>query len=331
MRRRKIHNDPARMKLSVTDLKYFRRISEGYLRRIPPAPHKPDPRAWQNDELTLAWLGHASVLLNVFGIWVLTDPALRARVGLRVGPLTFGPKRYVAPALRIRELPRLDVVLLTHAHMDHLDMGTLRRLPRNITVVTAANTRDLLDPLRFARVVELGWGASQRIETAHGELDIGAFRVRHWGARMRTDVHRGFNGYVLQRQGRRVCIAGDTAETSFSAIGRVPTDVMVVPIGAYNPWIASHCTPEQAIAMANQARARYVVPVHHQTFRLSWEPMDEPIRRFTRALDRERVALTSIGQTFVLPEGSSRFHRNGTTGRTSESPVADFPTVGAGT
>jgi len=76
-----------------------------------------------------------------------------------------------------------------------------------------------------------------------------------------------------------------------------------VPIGAYNPWIASHCTPEQAVEMANEARARFVVPIHHQTFRLSWEPMEEPIRRFVRALAPERIALQEIGETFELPPG----------------------------
>src|SRR5262249_4064103 len=121
---------------------------------------------------------------------------------------------------------------------------------------------------------------------------------------MRHDVHRGFNGYVLERRGRRICIAGDTAGTSFRGVGRKPTDVMVVPIGAYDPWITSHCTPEQAVEMANQARARFVVPVHHQTFRLSREPMAEPIRRFVRALPASRLALSSIGETFVLPEHS---------------------------
>jgi L-ascorbate metabolism protein UlaG (beta-lactamase superfamily) len=118
---------------------------------------------------------------------------------------------------------------------------------------------------------------------------------------MRHDVHRGFNGYVLERHGRRLCIAGDTARTSFAAVGRQVTDVMVVPIGAYNPWIASHCTPEQAVEMAGEARALFVVPVHHQTFRLSWEPMDEPIRRFRRALPASRLALSAIGETFVMP------------------------------
>ena len=78
---------------------------------------------------------------------------------------------------------------------------------------------------------------------------------------------------------------------------------MVVPIGAYNPWIASHCNPEEAVEMAEQARARFVVPVHHQTFRLSFEPFREPIERFEAALGKtpERIALREIGETFVLP------------------------------
>jgi len=290
------------MTISFGDLKYLRRLGEGYLRTIPAAPDRPDPRRWRDDRLTLSWLGHATVLINFFGVWILTDPALLARVGLRVGPLTLGPKRFVAPALRTSELPPLDVILLTHAHMDHLDVGTLRRLRRDATVVTAASTADLLAPMRFRDVVEMGWGESRRFDTGRGGLSIEAFKVRHWGARMRHDVHRGFNGYVLERQGRRICIAGDTARTSFTAIGRQPTDVMVAPIGAYDPWITSHCTPEQAVEMANQARAQFVVPVHHQTFRLSREPMDEPIQRFRRALPAARIALSNIGETFVLPD-----------------------------
>ena len=113
------------MKVSLGDLKYLRRVGEGYFRTIPAAPHKPDPRHWRDDQLTLSWLGHATVLLNFFGVWILSDAALRARVG----PLTFGPKRYVAPALRMSELPPLDFILLTHAHMDHLDVGTLSPPP----------------------------------------------------------------------------------------------------------------------------------------------------------------------------------------------------------
>jgi L-ascorbate metabolism protein UlaG (beta-lactamase superfamily) len=291
-----------RWNVSLNDLQYLRRLNEDSLRPVAPAPHKPDPSRWKNDRLTAAWLGHSTLLINLFGVNLITDPVLRKRVGVRVGPVTLGPKRYVAPALRVRELPPLDIVLLTHAHMDHFDMGTLRQLPRNVTVVTAKATADLLRRVRFREVVELGWGESRTFHTKHGPVTIEAFRVQHWGARMRHDMHRGFNGYLVERRGHRVVLAGDTAHTSFSAIGRRgPVDLMAVPIGAYNPWIASHCTPEQAVQMANQARAQYIVPIHHQTFRLGREPMDEPLRRFERALEPERIALREIGETFVLP------------------------------
>jgi len=291
-----------RWRALLHDARHWKRVSAGYRRRIRPAPHKPDPFTWRDDRLTLSWLGHSTLLMNVFGVWVLTDPVLLPRVGIRAGVVTLGPKRFVAPALRVRQLPKIDFILLTHAHMDHLDIGTLKKLPRDSTVITATATSDLLRRLPFREIVELGWGDRGRFERAHKRIEIEAFGVRHWGARLRHDVHRGFNGYLLERKGRRVCIAGDTARTSFVGIGsRGPVDVMAVPIGAYDPWIASHCTPEQAVAMANEARATFVVPIHHQTFRLGREPMDEPIRRFRNSIDPDRVALSEVGQTFVLP------------------------------
>jgi len=277
------------------------RISEGYFRPVAAPPKTPHPAKWRDDRLTLAWLGHSTLLVNLYGLWLITDPALLMRVGVRAGVVTLGPKRLVAPALRTRQLPPLDFILLTHAHMDHFDLGTLRRLSRRATVITAKSTADLL-PRRFRDVVELTWGESRTFHRPRGTLKVEAIRVRHWGARIRTDTHRGFNGYVVERNGRRLFLAGDTARTDMRSVGRkAPIDVMAVPIGAYDPWIMSHCSPEEAVAMANEARARYVVPIHHQTFRLGREPMDEPIRRFTSALEPDRVALTEVGETFQLP------------------------------
>jgi L-ascorbate metabolism protein UlaG (beta-lactamase superfamily) len=133
---------------------------------------------------------------------------------------------------------------------------------------------------------------------------IAAFPVKHWGARTQHDTHRGYNGYLIEGKGRRIIFAGDTAMTeTFSALRRHgPIDIAIVPISAYNPWIQSHSTPEQAVQMANAAGARFVVPVHHQTFRLSLEPLREPIERFETALSKtpERIALRQIGETFVL-------------------------------
>jgi L-ascorbate metabolism protein UlaG (beta-lactamase superfamily) len=140
-----------------------------------PAPHRPDPASWRDDRITLSWLGHATVLLNFLGTWVLTDPALEARIGIGRGLVKMGPRRLTPPALRPRELPRPDVVLLSHAHMDHTDLGTLRSIPAEVPVVVQSGNRDLVR--RFHQVTELEW----RQSTAIQDLEIESVEVRHWG------------------------------------------------------------------------------------------------------------------------------------------------------
>ena len=263
------------------------------------APHRPDPARWMDDRATLSWLGHATVLANFYGAWFLTDPALESRIGIGRGLAKFGPRRLVAPALVPPELPRIDLLLLSHAHMDHTDLGTLRLLPRDVPVIVQPGNADLVR--RFRHVRELAWG--ERDEVAG--IEIESIEVRHWGARMITDRHRGYGGYLLHRRGRTVLFAGDTAYTDLlTPIGhRVPVDLAILPIGAYDPWIANHASPEQAWQMAARLGARYVLPVHHGTFPLSREPAGEPIARLMAAAgsDAHRVALTEVGQTFTLP------------------------------
>ena len=260
---------------------------------------------WSDAQVTLAWLGHATVLINFFSIKILTDPVLFPRVGIRLPGFTIGPKRLTAPALEFHELPNVDLVLLSHAHFDHLDLRTLRCFDESTRVITARATRDLLKGTRFSHITELDWGQSKSFSTAAGEIEITAFPVKHWGARTQRDTYRGYNGYLIERSGHRIIFAGDTAMTeNFAALRRHGSiDVAIMSIGAYNPWIHSHCSPEQAIEMANTAGARFIMPVHHQTFRLSFEPLREPIERFETALSEtpERIALREIGETFVLP------------------------------
>jgi len=274
-------------------------------RSVAPAFAKPNPENWSNAQVTLAWLGHATVLINFFGIKVLTDPVLFPRIGIRLPGFTIGPKRLTAPALQFHELPKIDLALLSHAHFDHLDLRTLRCFDENTRVVTARATRDLLRRTRLGDITEFEWGESKTLQTVAGDIEITAFAVKHWGARKQRDTYRGYNGYLLERNQRRIIFAGDTAMTdSFAELrGRGEIDLAIMSIGAYNPWIYSHCTPEQAIEMANAAGARFIMPVHHQTFRLSFEPFREPIERFVAALGNipERVALREIGETFVLP------------------------------
>ncbi|MBA3832762.1 MAG: MBL fold metallo-hydrolase [Chthoniobacterales bacterium] len=276
-------------------------------RPIAPAAARPRPNEWPNDRLIAAWLGHSTVLLNFYGVTILTDPVLFPRIGIRLPFSTIGPKRLTKPALTVRELPPIDLILLSHAHFDHLDTRTLHRFGRRTQVMTASRTSDLLRWMRMRDVTEMAWGEKRTVEAPRGDLVVRAFRVRHWGARLRYDNYRGYNGYVIEREGRRIVFAGDTALTNdFETLrdGR-PFDLAIIGIGAYQPWIHSHCTPEQAIAMADAAGARHIMPVHHQTFKLSFEPFREPIERFTGALqnESERIALREIGETFVLPEG----------------------------
>jgi L-ascorbate metabolism protein UlaG (beta-lactamase superfamily) len=274
-------------------------------RPIVPAFAKPEPSKWNDARVTAAWIGHATVLINFFGIKILTDPVLFPRIGIRLPGFTIGPKRLTAPALEFLELPRIDIVLLSHAHFDHLDLRTLHRFDENTIVITAPNTGDLLRWTRLHYVTELRWGERKSLKTTSGDIAISAFQVKHWGARKQRDTHRGYNGYHLERNGRRILFAGDTALTdTFAELRKYgPIDLAIMSIAAYNPWIWNHCTPEQAIEMADAAGARFIMPVHHQTFRLSFEPLREPIERFEAALKQtpERIAIREIGETFVLP------------------------------
>lgn len=275
-------------------------------RGVLPSPAKPTPSAWSDNAVTVSWVGHATVLINFYGVNILTDPIFAERCGVSLGIATAGPKRFVAPALGLAELPRLDLVLLSHAHMDHLDLPTINRVARGVPIITAKATTDLLADTKAKQITELAWDETSTLRTERGELQVEAFEVKHWGKRWpREKIQRGYNGYILRREGRAILFGGDTADTPLfrKLRSRGPFEVALMPIGAYQPWIHAHCTPEQAVNMANDAGARYVVPIHHQTFQLSEEPMGEPIERVQAALQREpeRLALQKIGETFVCP------------------------------
>jgi L-ascorbate metabolism protein UlaG (beta-lactamase superfamily) len=271
---------------------------------IDPAPHTPVPASWSNERLTVAWLGHATVLINFFGTWLLTDPALRPHVGVSIGGFTFGPRRVVQPALSISELPPLDAVLVSHAHMDHCDLGTLRRLSRRSHAVVQSGNRDLAS--YFRQVTELGWGESVEINGATVE----AIEVNHWGARKLTDKHRGYGGFLVTKHDRALVFGGDTAYTSaFARLrSRAHIDLAILPIGAYNPYVFAHANPEQSWTMSREMGATFILPMHHSTFRLSREPLAEPVQRLLKAAGDEswRVALTEVGQTWTLPEREPR-------------------------
>jgi L-ascorbate metabolism protein UlaG (beta-lactamase superfamily) len=276
-------------------------MAREYARASVPAEHAPTPLSWPQSGLHAAWLGHSTVLLSLDGFTILTDPVFSSRVGLQIGPVTVGIKRLIDAAAPVAGLPKINLILLSHAHMDHFDLPSLRQLEhRDTQVVTAYRTTDLLRPRRYARVHELRWNESATV----GQTNIRAFEVAHWGARMRSDVFRGYNGYVIDTGRYRIIFGGDTAYTnSFRRLKtQRPFDLAIMPIGAYDPWIRVHCNPEQALLMADDANAERILPVHHKTFKLSREGWGEPIERLVRAIGTatSRICLGEIGQEFHL-------------------------------
>ena len=262
---------------------------------------RPGLSEWGSRGLHAAWIGHSTVLLRIDGFTIVTDPIFSLKAGIHMGPMALGVRRLVRPAVALKDLPHIDLVLLSHAHMDHFDMPSLRRLRNKATeVITARGTSDLLRVPRYKRVTEVGWGESAQA----GPVRVKAIEVRHWGRRMLNDNWRGWNGYVVEAGRYRVLFAGDTAHTDSFRKNRHAQGVhlALMPIGAYNPWIGAHCNPEQAWQMGEHAGADFVLPIHHQTFALGREPRREPIERLMAAAGRREssVALRELGGEFRL-------------------------------
>ena len=268
-----------------------------------------EPASWPDNSLTIANLGHAALLMNFFGTRVLSDPTLFSRVGMSIDSiLTIGPKRFVDPPLTPAQLQHIDVILITHAHMDHLDLPSLEALPKTAVVVACEKCAKLIAPLGFNDVRELKWGETTIVKG----ITIRAMGARHWGRRWPPfGEGYGFNSYVLEKNGRRMLLACDSAQTDlFASLASTPPDVAAFSIGAYDPWIYNHANPEQVWAMFQQTRARYLIPIHWGTFRLSKEPMQEPLQRLIAAAgsQQDRIVIRQIGATWTMP-ASIEMHR----------------------
>jgi L-ascorbate metabolism protein UlaG (beta-lactamase superfamily) len=274
---------------------------------------KPNPSSWRDDEINIAWIGHATVLINFFGKIILTDPVFFERIGVYFFGMTFGPSRYTLPALNIEEIPKPDLVLLSHAHMDHMDYESLLELtelfPNQLDCITAYNTRDVIEELRWKSLREIDWGE----EIKRDWIIIKALEVKHFGWRYpwEKDRSKGFmkegrsyNAYILERNGKKILFGGDTAHTEkFKDYEPEEVDVAIMPIGAYNPWKRNHCNPEEALVMAEYyLKAKYFIPIHCYTFRQGQEPIEEPLSwlRESQIHYKLQVGINNIGETFTL-------------------------------
>jgi L-ascorbate metabolism protein UlaG (beta-lactamase superfamily) len=263
----------------------------------------PLPASWPPTRLTIANLGHATLLMDYFGVRVISDPSLMNRVGFSIGSLiTIGPERVSPPPLAPAELQNLDVILITHAHMDHLDLPSLEAMPKSAVVIACDRCASLIAPLGFQDIRELKWGEQTEVRG----VTVRAMGANHWGKRWPPfGGTYGFNSYVLEKDGHRMLLACDSADTGiFASLADDPPEVAAFSIGAYDPWIWNHANPEQVWSMFLSTRARYLVPIHWGTFKLSKEPMDEPIKRLLAAAGNQsdRIVLRQIGGTWSPPE-----------------------------
>ncbi len=221
-------------------------------------------------QVAITWIGHASFLVQFTDLNVLIDP--------NFANWLFLLKRIKRSGLRIKDLPPIDLVLLTHAHFDHFHKPTLRRLPNPKIGLMPWGMRDLARNLGFERVVELEWWES----FSRGDWQVTLTPSKHWGARVLRDHHRGYGGFVLEHQGRRVYHAGDSAYfEGFKQIGRVCSpEIALLPIGAYHPesFRHVHMGPDDAIHAFKDLGAKCLVPMHYGSFRLAFEDMSEPPR-----------------------------------------------------
>ena len=263
---------------------------------------RPTPRAWSDGGITISWIGHSTFLINLEGTMILTDPVFSEKIGISVlGLTTVGLPRFVPPALSIRELPPIDLILVSHAHMDHYDIPSLRKLPRGLPTILARDTTEFVDGIGFSQLQELDWGQTAEVEGVR----IEAVPAKHWGRRFPWDHDRGYDGFLLTKHKRRLLFGGDTAYTERlpAALNGHPLDVAILPIGGYNPYIANHASPEQAWDLYHEMRARYLIPMHWRTFRMSRERPFEPFERLSTAVNgsASRIALHNIGETWSLP------------------------------
>jgi N-acyl-phosphatidylethanolamine-hydrolysing phospholipase D len=252
---------------------------------------------------TVTWVGHSTLLVQLGHVSFLTDPIWSATAS----PLGLGPRRFVEPGLSIVDLPRIDFVVVSHNHYDHMDIPTLKMLAdRGTRFFVPLSNASTLEQEGIGPVEELDWWEQRRV----GGVSVYCVPARHWSRRGLLDENRAlWSGWVVVADDRRFYFAGDTGSfAGFREIGdRLgPFDLAAMPIGAYSPAAMmepSHLNPEQAVAAAIALQARHTVGVHFGTFDLSDEPLDEPSRRYIAA---SVAAGRGANFDWILPIGGTR-------------------------
>ena len=241
-----------------------------------------DLKKYENEDY-IALIGHATYLIKLGNTTIITDPVFSKNAG----PLIFGPDRFTEPALKLDEIPKTDLFLLTHNHYDHQDMSTIRRFPfKDAKVLLPLKLGKYFIPYRFKDVNEMDWYDEINV---NNDLKVTFLPAVHWSKRSLTDTNKTLWGnFLIEYKGKKIFFACDTGYGNiYKELGKKygPIDVTMINIGAYNfkPMFDKsiyHTTPEEALNVAQDLKSKKVIGMHWGTFVLSLEPIMEPPKRF---------------------------------------------------
>jgi len=236
----------------------------------------------QNDYI--AWIGHATFLIKLGNTTIITDPLFSKNTG----PLIFGPKRYVDPAIKLNEIPPVDLLLLTHNHYDHLDISTIRKFPyKKAKVIVPLKLSKYFK--RYEDVNELDWYDEIQVNK---DIKITLLPAVHWSKRSLTDTNKTLWGnFLIEYKDKKILFASDTGVGNiYKDLGNKfgPIDLTFINIGAYNfyPMMpikdksVYHTNPEEALSVAKDLKSKKIIGMHWGTVVLSLEPIMEPPQRF---------------------------------------------------
>jgi len=261
----------------------------------------------KNDDY-IAWIGHATFLIKLGETTIITDPVFSKNAG----PLIFGPKRYVEPAIQLKEIPKTNVFLLTHNHYDHQDMSTIRGFPyKDAKVLLPLKLGKYFK--RYKDVNEMDWYDEIQV---NNDLKITLLPAVHWSKRSLTDTNKTLWGnFLIEYKDKKIFFACDTGYGNiYKELGEKygPIDLTMINIGAYDfrPMFEKsiyHTTPEEALNVAQDLKSRKVLGTHWGTFVLSLEPIMEPPKRFKDnaekyGFNKEDALIFKIGQISKLSD-----------------------------
>ena len=281
----------------------------------------------KTQEPAITWIGHASMLVQIGGLNILTDPVFSDRAS----PVSFaGPKRYQAPGISLKDLPQIDLVLISHNHYDHLDLESVKALNAQAggapLFVVPLGVKKWMASIGLSNVQQMDWWDSKNVATPRGQVELHFTPVQHWSARSISDRRATlWGGYALFAPEAHLYFSGDTGYSQdfidtqkHFAARQTPQqgggfDIALIAVGAYEPrWFMKeqHVNPEEAVQIHLDLKAKRSIGVHWGTFDLTDESLDQPPKdlaaaRATKNLSEESFDVLAIGQTLKIPRRSA--------------------------